>query len=60
MLVAKQCICGSTQFEYEPDDDVLRCSECCRLARLILINDYEWKGTDEDVKFNNSIRQNMQ
>lgn len=41
MLVAKQCVCGSTEFEREPNDDVLRCSECCRLARLILVNEFE-------------------
>ena len=41
MLLIKQCRCGSTEFEKEPDDDVVRCSECCRVARLILTNEFE-------------------
>ena len=43
MFVVKQCTCGSTEFEYENDDDVLRCVECGRLARFVNILDNEEK-----------------
>ena len=43
MFVVKQCTCGSTEFEYENDDDVLRCAECGRLARFEYIPDNEEK-----------------
>ena len=43
MFVVKQCTCGSTEFEYENDDDVLRCVECGRLARFVNIPDNEEK-----------------
>lgn len=36
MWVAKQCKCGSNEFEQETDDDVFRCAECGRLAKIIL------------------------
>lgn len=50
MLLAKQCICGSTEFEKEPDDNVLRCAECCRLARLVLVNEFEEKRKIKNVR----------
>ena len=39
MLVLKQCKCGCTRFEKEPDDDVLRCAECWSLARFSWVED---------------------
>ena len=41
MFVVKQCTCGSTEFEYENDDDVLRCAECDKLASFEYIPDNE-------------------
>jgi hypothetical protein len=35
MFVVKQCECGSTDFEKEVDDNVLRCAECFRLAKIV-------------------------
>ena len=46
MFVLKQCKCGSTDFEYENDDDVLRCVECGRLARFVNIPDEEEENED--------------
>ena len=47
MFVVKQCTCGSTDFEYENDDDVLRCAECFRLARIKYIPEKEERGSNE-------------
>jgi hypothetical protein len=47
MFVVKQCTCGSTNFEFEYDDDVLRCAECGRLARFENIPDNEEKEENE-------------
>lgn len=41
MLAVKQCVCGSTEFEKEIDDDVLRCAECNRLAKFIYVKTEE-------------------
>ena len=58
MFVVRQCECGCTRFEREPDDDVLRCEECGSLARYVYINDETAKvdvlassdGSDADGK----------
>lgn len=47
MLVLRKCECGSTRFEREPDDDVLRCAECCSRAEYAYIPD---KTDDEEDK----------
>ena len=48
MFVVKQCTCGSLEFEYENDDDVLRCAECGKLARFVNIPDNEEKEANEE------------
>lgn len=47
MLVLRKCECGSTRFEREPDDDVLRCAECWSLARFAYIPDEPNDEEDE-------------
>ena len=46
----KQCTCGSTEFEHENDDDVLRCAECGKLARFEYIPDNEEKEKWNTIK----------
>ena len=48
MLAVKQCVCGSTEFEKEIDDDVLRCAECNRLARFTYVKTEE-KGNGSET-----------
>ena len=45
MLVLKQCKCGCTRFEKEPDDDVIRGAECWSLAKFTYVPD---KTDDEE------------
>ncbi len=42
MFFIRQCKCGSTEFERESDDDVLRCANCCSLAQ------FGYKNTSEN------------
>ena len=46
MLAVKQCECGSTEFEKEIDDDVLRCAKCNRLARFTNVKTTEENDND--------------
>lgn len=39
MFVLKQCKCGCTHFEREPDDDVLRCADCWSLAEFVYVKE---------------------
>ena len=47
MFFVKPCMCGSTEFERESDDDVLRCSHCFSLAVFGYKNN-EKKSEDEN------------
>lgn len=49
MLTVKQCVCGSTEFEKEIDDDVLRCAECNKLARFTCVKTTEEKGNGSET-----------
>jgi hypothetical protein len=39
MFSIRQCKCGSTEFEQEPDDCVLRCAKCWSLAGFSFIKE---------------------
>ena len=47
MFIVKKCECGSTDFEKESDDNVLRCAKCFRLARIKYIPEKEERGSNE-------------
>ena len=46
MFIVKKCECGSTEFEKESDDNVLRCAKCFRLARIVNIPDNDSKSEE--------------